>query len=155
MKPHTILYLLAAVFAAACAAGCAHQPWSGPILFNTTISQQKVDEKTDKTFTHVELEVLSLQKIGDSTIIYPPTGDIDPLELEPGDYRAKIRCDEAPSDNDYAKIMKPENLLRSDQTFEFSLKDEPDGVVQYLTCEVDGAGKVYVALLEGHIVVVD
>jgi len=155
MRGHPGIYLLAVALAAACLAGCAHQPWSGPISLSTITSQQMLDEKTNKIVTHFEVEILSIQKLGDDRVIYPPLREQETLWLEPGEYRAKVKCDQEPSDKDYAGIMKPEHTLGNDQMLKFTLKIEPEGRVQYLRCEVDNAGKVYVALLEANIIVVD
>lgn len=126
-----------------------YQRWSGPIPLETIAFESEYDPPTGQFIRHNHLEILSIQRVGAGKVIYPPSGEYKTLWLEPGEYRAKIKCDRTPSDGDLAGITKTGTALDADQMFDFSLKLEPQGTVQIMDCAIGANGQVFVSVLEG------
>jgi len=145
-KPVILVFLTSALLS-----GCIqseYQRWSGPIPLDTITFESEYNPATGQFINHNRLEILSIQRIGEEKIIYPPPGKHKTLWLKPGDYRAKIKCDRKPGDPDPLGIIKSGTPLRDDQTYNFSLSIKKPGLGQVLECAVDGSGKVYVSLVE-------
>ena len=114
-----------------------------------TIAYESIYDPATGQFNRLNhLEILSIQRIGDEKVIYPPSGEYKTLWLKPGVYRAKIKCDREPSSRDDMGIRKSGTPLSDDQMYEFTLVVKKPGSGQALDCFVDGNRKVYVGLLE-------
>lgn len=152
MRGHPGIHLLAMALAAACLSGCIqweYQRWSGPIPLDTIAYESIYDPATGQFSRLNHLEILSIQRIGDEKVIYPPSGEYKTLWLKPGEYRAKIKCDEKPGSKEAAIYAAAWIALGSDQIFNFTLKLEPEGTVQMMKCGVDANGNVFAAIVEG------
>jgi len=138
--------------------GCIHweyQRWSGPIPLGTIQYESEYIAASDQFTRHNHLEILSIQRVGAGKVIYPPPGEYKTLWLEPGEYRAKIKCDRTAEDADISGIRKTGTPLGPDQMFDFSLKLEHYGTVQLLDCAIGPNGQVFASVVEGIEVVGD
>lgn len=139
---------IATLLCTSCALHPEYWEHSGYVPLYTIGWHTDYNEKTSTFTSHNDLEILSIQQIGSRKIIYPPVGERRTLWLQPGKYRAKIKCDRTPKDKDSIYIIKVGTPLGKDRTYTFNLKLMKPGFSQQLVCAVTANGQVYVALLD-------
>lgn len=99
------------------------------------------------------LELISMQRTGDTKIIYPAQNGLDTVHVDPGEYTVKIACLRPASDKDSAAVVKTGTPVGEDQTLKFSMPYLGEGFGYGIDCAKSADGVVYVRLIDHMIAV--
>jgi hypothetical protein len=91
-------------------------------------------------------KIVSIQRVGDKHVLYPPADKKKVLYLPPGEYKAKIDCEKPYTKKGALDVVKYGVPLGKDQLFTFHLVATRPLSGYSITCAKSPSGRIFVSI---------
>ena len=150
MRGHLATYVLAVALAAGCS-GCAmhseYDPKSGYAALETITNTSYFDDSSVSVpVDKMKVRIVSIQRVGDQNILTPPSDKKKVIYLQPGQYTAKIDCEQPYTGKGVADVVMNGTPMGDDHLFTFALTATTTASGHSISCAKTPGGQIFVSI---------